>query len=674
MTIGVINTYVVPSAGTDNTTLTTPSFTPSAGEILVIELMTWDTANGMSAPTESSSTQTIQHIQTAAPGGFNGWAGTWVCKVTGSPGSITVSSAPATGANTRHLMVVKRLSGANLAATPATNATVNGSGSTTASTTLTTTAADSWISWCMVDENARDPASSTYISTSGTPTQDGLYDGHVGSNSVQYSVHQTAPTAGSNTFGLTNSIGNVTWVAVGVEILAEVATPVSGSDTGTGTDAVSDLTVIESSADTASGADAVAAFLGTPPSPADTSGSSEAESLAATLSSSEPVSGIEAAVVEASASAGDASTGADAVSAFAMETFDSGTSVDAGALSVTHSVTDSGTTTDVAALITALSNADSSAVVESTSVTVSITASDSAVATETSFVFDGSTVQRASTDGVSTVEGLSLSVQLSASDTATVAEVAGRDMTPAAVDNVSSAESAFVTIIQETARTVRPYPYYIRDTQGWAVEQERRRHNQALWQLGETTMFCLMWHIEDFQLGLVERCRTCFTSQGQITEVYGQSNQNKCLDCFGTTFDKGVKALIIRPAIFSDSDESETFHARGVIHPNDLSIESTPDFRIRTGDYCFRSTGDRYYLRVPERITLRTGYAEPSQSSSAIGYNHANAAVEDPASVAYLIPPAEDELSSILAAYSRVPRDWGSYEMIRAPLIPNEGV
>jgi hypothetical protein len=215
-------------------------------------------------------------------------------------------------------------------------------------------------------------------------------------------------------------------------------------------------------------------------------------------------------------------------------------------------------------------------------------------------------------------------------------------------------------------------PYYIRDTQAWAVEQERRRHNQALWMFGENAMFCLMWHLEDFREGLVNRCPVCYESQGLIADVYGQTNQYRCQSCFGTTFEGGFKALIVRPAIFADADEGETRHARGVVYPNDLSIESTPDFRIRTGDYCFRSTGDRYFMRVPERVTLRTGYGEPHQNTAAIGYNHANAAVEDPTSVAYIIPPATDEIAMILGKQVRIPRNWGSYEVIRAPLIPDE--
>lgn len=216
----------------------------------------------------------------------------------------------------------------------------------------------------------------------------------------------------------------------------------------------------------------------------------------------------------------------------------------------------------------------------------------------------------------------------------------------------------------------RVMPYYIRETQPWAIEQERRRHNQALWYVGENTFFVLMFHLEDFEAGLVNRCPTCYESQGMLAEVYQQSNEYKCQHCFGTTFEGGFKAIIVRPAIFSDADESETKHSRGVVQPNDLTIDSTPDFRVRTGDYCFRATGERYFLRVPERITLRTGFGLPTQAQTAIAYNHANAAVEDTDSVAYSIPPSNVETEQILLMMSRIPRDWGTYEVIRAPLIP----
>lgn len=222
-------------------------------------------------------------------------------------------------------------------------------------------------------------------------------------------------------------------------------------------------------------------------------------------------------------------------------------------------------------------------------------------------------------------------------------------------------------------------PYYVRDPQAFAIEQERQRHTQALYMVGEYAMFVLMWHNDDEIAGLVARCTDCYGTEtmdsikAKVAGAYNQPEQHKCPTCFGTTFEGGFKARIIRPAIFSDADEDEQKQAKGVMKPQDLSVESTTDFRVRSGDYVFRATGDRYYLRVPQRITLRTGFAVPHQSSAAIGYNHARASQEDRTSVAYTIPHnlnPTPTLEDILTMGSRVPFDFDPYETIRGPLIP----
>jgi hypothetical protein len=203
------------------------------------------------------------------------------------------------------------------------------------------------------------------------------------------------------------------------------------------------------------------------------------------------------------------------------------------------------------------------------------------------------------------------------------------------------------------------------------------RHTQALYMVGEYAMFVLMWHNDDEIAGLITRCSECQVSgdaiKDQVAAAYGQADQHKCPTCFGTTFEGGFKARIIRPAIFSDADEDEQKQAKGVMKPQDLSVESTTDFRVRSGDYVFRATGDRYYLRVPQRITLRTGFSVPHQSAMAIGYNHARASQEDRTSVAYDIPTGPEDappLEDLLTMGSRVPFDFDPYETIRGPLIP----
>jgi hypothetical protein len=213
-------------------------------------------------------------------------------------------------------------------------------------------------------------------------------------------------------------------------------------------------------------------------------------------------------------------------------------------------------------------------------------------------------------------------------------------------------------------------PYYLRQRQEWAVQQEHLRHNEAIYHVGEWTMFVLMWHLEDFEAGRVQRCTACYTSYGRIAEAYQQPAKNKCPDCFGTTFEGGYRARIVRPSIFTDTDEDEKLDRRGIVSPDDVQIETTSDFRIRSGDYAFRGNGTRWQLRVPERITLRTGFGMPTQGMDAIGYNSARAQQENETSVAFLIPPTPAEVAAILNVQSFFPKDFSTYEDIRGALIP----
>lgn len=217
-------------------------------------------------------------------------------------------------------------------------------------------------------------------------------------------------------------------------------------------------------------------------------------------------------------------------------------------------------------------------------------------------------------------------------------------------------------------------PYYVRDTQPWAVQQEHMRHEQALYSVGEWAMFTLMWDVLDFEAGLVQRCSNCYTSRGKIASVYGQGDQNKCPTCFGTTFQGGIKAQIVRPAIFGDTAEEERLDRRGAIFPQNVQIETTHDFRVRSGDYVFRADGTRWFLRRPDMVRVRTGFAYPSQAASNLTLNFATASLADPNTVAYMIPPSEAALATLLGQnMTRVPRDFSAAETINAPLIPLTG-
>jgi hypothetical protein len=215
---------------------------------------------------------------------------------------------------------------------------------------------------------------------------------------------------------------------------------------------------------------------------------------------------------------------------------------------------------------------------------------------------------------------------------------------------------------------------YVRERQDFAIENERLRQNQAIYWYGEYVMFILMWHIQDLEEGRITRCTECYgngsTLNDRVTAAYNQPTQNKCPTCFGTTFEGGYKARIIRPAILTDSDKDDANQARGVTHSMSLDVETVSDFRLRSGDYMFRSNGDRFYLRTPTRTTLRTGFETPLQTTHSIHYNLARAGLEDRGTVSYLIPPSESSLAVILEEIERVPTNFSAYEEIKEALIP----
>ena len=204
--------FNVNSAAHDSSTLTTSSFTPASGDVIVVKAVTESSAQSMDTPTDTQgNTYTLRATDTT----FNHcWVGLWTA-VAGSATNMTVSVTRSFSG--WHSIVVEDWANAALAGTPATNGTKTGTG--TPSTTLTTTQDNSALSWCNGDWSANDPSGRTYDPTSGTPTEDGLHDTHLDPfDYVAYYAWQPCGTAGSQTFGLT-APGSQTWSMLGIEIL-----------------------------------------------------------------------------------------------------------------------------------------------------------------------------------------------------------------------------------------------------------------------------------------------------------------------------------------------------------------------------------------------------------------------------------------------------------------------
>lgn len=230
----LVTSYSAESGLTENgNTLTTASFTPSNGDVLVVKMTTWDTSGTMDPPTGGGQSFTSRVVYN--PGANLAWVAIYTAVVSGSPTNMAVS-ATHSGSISMHSMLVERWSSASLAATPVTATATATSGTPLGS--LTTSAANSAISAVDADWNGASAASRAYL---GTSTEEFFYVGPDNGSTGQYFWYQAVSAAGSATFGM--SAPSQRWTLAGLEILDSGGggpTPISLADSGASDESVSE--------------------------------------------------------------------------------------------------------------------------------------------------------------------------------------------------------------------------------------------------------------------------------------------------------------------------------------------------------------------------------------------------------------------------------------------------
>lgn len=199
---------VVSASGA--TTVTTGSFTPGDGEVIVVAGACSDGTISMGTPTGGSLSFGPAKAS-KVPGGFAGSVVIYAVQVGTSPGAMTISSTPS--GSVPHSITVSRWLNASLAATPASGTAQGVSGA--ANGALTTTGPKSMVVWAASDVQSLNPSTRAYL---GSAVEDGLYDGSAGSNGVHYFAHQLVNAAGSASFGL-SAPTPMQWVIAGIELL-----------------------------------------------------------------------------------------------------------------------------------------------------------------------------------------------------------------------------------------------------------------------------------------------------------------------------------------------------------------------------------------------------------------------------------------------------------------------
>jgi hypothetical protein len=213
-----------------------------------------------------------------------------------------------------------------------------------------------------------------------------------------------------------------------------------------------------------------------------------------------------------------------------------------------------------------------------------------------------------------------------------------------------------------------PRRFHRPDRQGYAIEQARDRHTEALYRRGEYAMFVLMWDVEDFEIGRVNRCPICIGRFGDDVEKAfgGQPAQEKCPDCLGTGLEGGWKAKIIRPSLWTvELSEDEVQGRRGVHEAQQANVQSTFDFTMDRGDFILRADGTRWYVRAPRTSLLAEGFGVLTDGAASTGFNFAGAVQEPTTSVAFLVQPEASVLMPILHPAGHGMVDFSPHERLR---------
>lgn len=221
-------------------------------------------------------------------------------------------------------------------------------------------------------------------------------------------------------------------------------------------------------------------------------------------------------------------------------------------------------------------------------------------------------------------------------------------------------------LVPLTGKGIETRTYHLTQPQGYAVAQERKRHDEALYAMGEYAAFVLLWNAQDHQRGLVGYCPTCYLSR-DTAKHFHQPSKNRCPDCLGTTFEGGYRALIIRHALFSDTVEDTRAGKRGEVERQGTTVQSTSDFRMRSGDLVLRADASRWRLTGGgQSAAFQTGFGHIGHPEGSAGYNYGQVVKEEETSVAFEIPFDP----TLLAVDSHVPVDMTPFETVRGPLLP----
>jgi hypothetical protein len=210
----------------------------------------------------------------------------------------------------------------------------------------------------------------------------------------------------------------------------------------------------------------------------------------------------------------------------------------------------------------------------------------------------------------------------------------------------------------------------VADQQWWLVAREQRRSTDALWRIGEAVMIVIMWSTADRDAGYVGACPIC-VGPALAASVYQQSSNHSCSNCLGTGLSGphgGVKAVLVRPSVWTWDEEQTQWLAKGEVDVQAATVTTTGDVWANRRDYVIRGDGNRYIVNGVSATHLSTGYGTPSHVADQISVS-LTVVREMPSSPIYaLSPSATGIVGGLDNPYQRAPGDFAGWEFVDGPL------
>ena len=162
----------------------------------------------------------------------------------------------------------------------------------------------------------------------------------------------------------------------------------------------------------------------------------------------------------------------------------------------------------------------------------------------------------------------------------------------------------------------------------WTKTDQQRFHDEALQWFGEECIVRQLWRAEDAANGQVGYCIACQDSpnpkspdvsiQNRVSNVYKQTGNSYCTECYGTTFIGGFKPICYHLYMLAaDTPQVRSNLTTGQFWKDNPNVQLSWYPEIRTGDLVVRvntwvngtptSLGDRFQVSTVNPQTIRTG-------------------------------------------------------------------